>query len=169
MLNQPRQNSHLSIVLFQEKKKGKKKAFSALQLSNKMSYAPILQRHATAPDRTLTRHADGSTSCVKDIFRAAVEGDVECIEANLSIGVDINALGQPADVWGPRYEKSGLFYATPLHYACSYGREAAVRTLLQHGARTDIRSASGLSCKEYARRRNYVSILMLLDSHERHD
>jgi hypothetical protein len=110
---------------------------------------------------------DGSTSCVKDIFRAAVEGDVECLEANLSIGVDINSLGQPTDVLGPRYEMSGLFYATPLHYACSYGREAAVRTLLQHGARTDIRSTSGLSCKEYIS--NYVSILMLLDSHERHD
>jgi ankyrin repeat protein len=132
-----------------------------------MTYAPILQRHVTHPEAALVRDADGTSHCVKDIFRAAVEGDVECIEANLALGVDINSQGQPAHCWGPRYEKSALFYATPLHYACSYGREAAVKALLQHGARTDIRSASGLSCKEYARRRNYVSILMLLDSHDR--
>lgn len=125
-----------------------------------MSYAPTLQRYVTDPHKCFEGDA---AQCVKDIFQAAIEGDVECLEANLRIGVDINKLGQPGKIWGPRFEKSGLFYATPLHYAVSYGRDLAVKFLLEHGARPEVRSASGMTCKEYARRRNYVSILVMLD------
>lgn len=127
-------------------------------------YDPVLQCHSTRPEKTKVRDAaTGNTRCVKDIYQAAIEGDVECLQANLELGIDINKMGQPGTIWGPRFDKSGLFYGTPLHYACSYNREVAVRFLIQRGARTDIRSASGLTCKEYARRRGYASILMLLD------
>ena len=113
-----------------------------------MSYASVLQRYATDPDKTKVRDpTNGVTKCVKDIFTAAVEGDVECILANLDLGVDVNAFGQPRQIWGPRYEKAGLFNATPLHFACGYNRELAVKALLQRGARTDLRSGSGLTCK----------------------
>lgn len=127
-------------------------------------FDPTQQCHSTRPENTKVRDPEtGVTRCIKDIFQAAIEGDVQCIEANLELGVDINKMGQPNQIWGSRFEKSGLFYATPLHYACSYNRELAVRFLLQRGARTDIRSASGLTCKEYARRRQYTSVLLLLD------
>lgn len=127
-------------------------------------YDTVLQCHSTHPENAKVRDPQtGVTQCVKDIFQAAIEGDVACIEANLELGVDINKMGQPNSIWGSRFEKSGLFYATPLHYACSYNREVAVRYLLLRGARVDIRSASGLTCKEYARRRQYTSILQLLE------
>lgn len=126
-------------------------------------YDPVLQCHVTPADKAKVRDDNGVARCVKDIFQAAIEGDLECIRANLDLGVDINRMGQPGQCWGPRFDKSGLFYATPLHYACSYNREHAVRLLLQRGARTDIRSASGLTCKEYARRRKYISVVQLLD------
>lgn len=128
-----------------------------------MSYASHLQRYATAEDKLYTDGPDGAKRCVKDIYQAAIEGDVECIEANIALGVDINKVGQPQKIWGPRFEKSGLFSAAPLHYACAYGRELAVKCLLKHGARPEMRSASGLTSKDYARRRNYVSILVMLD------
>jgi ankyrin repeat protein len=130
-----------------------------------MSYPSILQRRSTAADKTLVIADDGGKRCVKDIFLASIEGDVECIEANLACGVDVNKPGQPAKIWGPRFEKSGLFSATPLHYAVSYGREEAVRALLKLGARTDLRSASGMTAKQYAQRRQYNNIVHLIDSH----
>lgn len=129
-----------------------------------MTYHSFLQCHNTKPELAKLRNPDtGTTYCPKDIFKAAIEGDVECLRANLDLGADINQQGQPGAIWGPRFNKAGLYYATPLHYACAYNRELAVRFLLHRGARTDIRSASGLTCKEYARRRNYVHLLVLLD------
>ncbi len=132
-----------------------------------MSYSSAAQRRSTDPAQTVVQNADGAAECVKDIFQAAIEGDVECIAANLALGVDVNRPGQPGKVWGPRFEKSGLFAAPPLHYAVSYGREEAVKLLLSKGARVDQRSASGLTAKEYARRRNYTHIAALLDEYAR--
>ena len=128
-----------------------------------MTYASHLQRYTTPEHKLYTTDESGNKRCVKDIYLAAIEGDVECIEANIALGVEVNKVGQPAKIWGPRFEKSGLFSATPLHYACAYGRELAVKCLLKHGARPDMRSASGLNSKDYARRRNYVSILVMLE------
>lgn len=130
-----------------------------------MTYPSHLQRYSTQKAALFRTDEHGAAQCVKDIFQAAIEGDVECLEANLDAGVDINSLGQPATVWGPRFEKSGLFAATALQYACSYGREEAVTFLLQRGARVDQRSASGHTAKDYARRRNYMGILHQLDQH----
>lgn len=142
-----------------------------------MSYGAVLQRRWTDPSKTIQTHAtvaattegEESTavpaaSCVKDIWRAAIEGDVECLQANVSLGVDVNALGQPGPgIWGPRFGKCGLFKASPLHFAASFGREEAVRFLLANGARVEQRSASGLTAKEYARRRQYEKIVAMLD------
>lgn len=128
-----------------------------------MSYASHLQCRTTKADEAILKNADGTSRCVKDVFRAAIEGDVACLEANIKLGADVNKLGQPLVIWGPRFEKSGLFGAAPLHYACAYGRESAVKFLLSKGARPDLRSASGLTCRDYARRRNYVTILAMLD------
>lgn len=129
-----------------------------------MSYVSSLQRRFTNDATAIINDEDGER-CVKDMYQAAIEGDVECLAANIKLGADVNAMGQPRETWGPRFEKSGLFAASPLHYACSYGREEAVKLLLQHGARTDQRSASGHTPKEYARLRNYVDIIHMLDQH----
>ena len=129
-----------------------------------MTYASHLQRRYTQPQETILVAEDGTRYCKKDIFRAAIEGDVECLEANLSLGVDVNKVGQPNTVWGPRFEKCGLFSAAPLHYACAYGREDAAKFLLAKGARADLLSASGMTSRDYAKRRNYISILAMLDS-----
>uniref|UniRef100_A0A7S1MER3 Ankyrin repeat protein n=2 Tax=Neobodo designis TaxID=312471 RepID=A0A7S1MER3_NEODS len=128
-----------------------------------MAYPSQLQRRHTAPDQLYAETEDGAKVATKDIFHAAIEGDVEAIRANLDLGVDVNAMGQPSAIWGPRFEKSGHFAASPLHYAVSYGREEAVALLLSRGARTDQRSASGHTPKDYARRRNYMGILHQLE------
>jgi ankyrin repeat protein len=127
-----------------------------------MSYDPKLQRRSTPKDQAVRADESGAQVCVKDIFQAAIEGDVECIQANIDLGVPVNKMGKPDHIWGPRFEKSGLFIAAPLHYACSYGREEAVKLLLENGARVDQRSASGLTPKDYARRRNYTQLLALM-------
>jgi hypothetical protein len=129
-----------------------------------MAYPSVLQRRSTAEgDLYVTDEATGRKRVAKDIFQAAIEGDVELLRAHVDHGADINAMGQPDEIWGPRFEKSGLFAAAPLHYAVSYGREEAVMFLLAKGARTDQRSASGHTPKDYARRRNYMGILHQLD------
>ena len=128
-----------------------------------MAYPSALQRRSTAHENLYATDADGEERCSKDIFKAAIEGDIECITANLDLGVDVNAMGQPGQIWGPRFAKSGHFAAAPLHYAVSYGRDEAVALLLSRGARTDQRSASGHTAKDYARRRNYMTILHQLD------
>lgn len=130
-----------------------------------MSYPTVLQRRFTSDEAALyvDDDATGERRCRKDIFQAAVEGDVEAIKANLALGVDVNVMGQPSAIWGPRFEKSGHFAGTALHYATSYGREEAVAFLLEKGARVDVRSASGHTAKDYARRRGYLNILAMLD------
>jgi ankyrin repeat protein len=128
-----------------------------------MSFPAGLQRRHTAEDKLFVEQEDGTKACSKDIFQAAIEGDLEAIRANLDLGVNVNAMGQPSAIWGPRFEKSGHFAATPLHYAVSYGRDEAVGLLLAKGARTDQRSASGHTPKDYARRRNYMGILHQLE------
>eukprot|EP00004_Rigifila_ramosa_P007423 TRINITY_DN1840_c0_g1_i4.p1 TRINITY_DN1840_c0_g1~~TRINITY_DN1840_c0_g1_i4.p1 ORF type:complete len:126 (+),score=27.69 TRINITY_DN1840_c0_g1_i4:310-687(+) len=41
---------------------------------------------------------------------------------------------------GAKVDLLGPYGKTALHYACEYGRSDTVRVLLQHGARTDIKS-----------------------------
>eukprot|EP00164_Ancoracysta_twista_P015824 GFYU01026296.1.p1 GENE.GFYU01026296.1~~GFYU01026296.1.p1 ORF type:complete len:107 (-),score=21.22 GFYU01026296.1:164-451(-) len=86
----------------------------------------------------------GADECIKDIFQSAIEGDVECLAANLALDVNIDSRGQPKFIYGPRFKKCEVFGATPLHYACGYNREEAVQFLLDNGANTTIRSAIGL-------------------------
>lgn len=128
-------------------------------------YYPHLQRFVTKPeDALVTDPSTGERRCKKDIFQAAIEGDVECLAVNLMLGADINKRGQPTFVYGPRFDKCEVFGATPLHYACGYNREEAVQFLLENGASVEVRSASGLTCREYAQSRGYTTILQLLDT-----
>eukprot|EP00388_Colpodella_angusta_P048940 GDKK01077823.1.p1 GENE.GDKK01077823.1~~GDKK01077823.1.p1 ORF type:complete len:142 (-),score=3.83 GDKK01077823.1:112-537(-) len=127
-------------------------------------YYPHLQRFVTKPeDALIIDPASGARTCKKDIYQAAIEGDVECLAVNLMLGADVNGKGQPVFVYGPRFDKCDVFAATPLHYACGYNREEAVQFLLENGANPELRSASGVTCREYARSRNYITILQLLD------
>ncbi|KAJ9451066.1 Ankyrin repeat domain-containing protein 2B [Diplonema papillatum] len=105
--------------------------------------------------------ADGS--CHKDVFLAAIEGDIECLVYNLDNGADVNALGKPK-AWGYRFEKASAFYAAPLHYAVAYGRESAVKLLLERGANIDQKSHSGLSSVDYARLRGYIQLSAMLEA-----
>ena len=111
----------------------------------------------------LTHIVHGTEKTVKDMFWAAIEGDVRCLRSCIEMGEDINSMGQPSKTWGYRFEKSSGFKATPLHYAVSYGRELAVKLLLEHGARLDIKSHSGLTAKDYAQIRGYTDIQLLLE------
>lgn len=129
--------------------------------------------------------------CVKDIWQAAIEGDVECLEANLSLGANLAQLGQPiasgvsegnnnsksnstqsaggasVQIWGPLFDRCALFRATPLQYACAYNRIEAVQFLLSKGASWEQLSSTGVSAKDYARRRGYVEVLALIEEAER--
>lgn len=132
-------------------------------------YHSNLQRRTTNPEHTLTVNDDtGADECVKDIFHAAIEGDVECLAANLALGVNVNARGQPKFIYGPRFRKCEVFGATPLQYACGYNREEAVQFLLDNGADVTIRSATGLTARDYAQNRGYVKILELLENVQGH-
>eukprot|EP01062_Namystynia_karyoxenos_P063483 TRINITY_DN56288_c0_g1_i1.p1 TRINITY_DN56288_c0_g1~~TRINITY_DN56288_c0_g1_i1.p1 ORF type:complete len:157 (+),score=50.44 TRINITY_DN56288_c0_g1_i1:73-543(+) len=142
-----------------------------------MSYHSHLQRLSTPPDQLMVavpeaedaeapEGAEPRMVCRKDIFLAAIEGDIECIEKNLELGVDINSMGQPAKIWGTRFEKSTGFRAAPLHYAAAYGRELAVKLLLDRGARPSIKSHSGLKPQEYARLRQYGELADLIQAKE---
>eukprot|EP00756_Hemistasia_phaeocysticola_P045774 Hpha_TRINITY_DN1952_c0_g1::TRINITY_DN1952_c0_g1_i1::g.31013::m.31013 len=141
-----------------------------------MSYHSHLQRLSTQPDQLLVEvqaregeegeEGETRTVCKKDIFLAAIEGDIECIERNLDLGVDINSMGQPAKIWGTRFEKSTGFRAAPLHYAAAYGRELAVKLLLERGARPGVKSHSGLKPQEYARLRHYGELADLIQAKE---
>jgi hypothetical protein len=111
--------------------------------------------------------------CVKDIWHAAIEGDVECLEANIRLGgaAAVFGLGQPCveskgTLWGPMFDRCAQFTAAPLHYACAFNREAAVRCLLSHGARSDQMSSTGTTARDYARQRGYENILAILDGRQ---
>ena len=129
-------------------------------------YHSHLQRRATHPDFTMqVGEESGKEECIKDIYQAAIEGDVECLAANLALEVNIDSRGQPKFIYGPRFKKCEVFGATPLQYACGYNREEAVQFLLENGASTSIRSATGLTARDYAQGRGYIKILELLDRH----
>ncbi len=114
--------------------------------------------------------------CVKDIWQAAIEGDVECLDANLQLGSSISQLGQPimsaasdantVAIWGPLFDRCALFRATPLQYACAYNRIEAAQFLLSRGASWEQLSSTGVSAKDYARRRGYHEILKLIEDAE---
>eukprot|EP01012_Entosiphon_sulcatum_P041193 TRINITY_DN55009_c0_g1_i1.p1 TRINITY_DN55009_c0_g1~~TRINITY_DN55009_c0_g1_i1.p1 ORF type:complete len:150 (-),score=22.82 TRINITY_DN55009_c0_g1_i1:30-434(-) len=101
---------------------------------------------------------------VKCIFVSAIEGDNTSIIHNIENGVDINAVGHPLNGWGP-FGKLPGFLGTPLHYAVGYGNIDTVRLLLEHGARTDIKTRSGYYAREYAVNRGYHEILELLEKY----
>jgi len=124
-------------------------------------YAKYLQRLSTDPSQTVV---DGH--CVKDIFRAAIEGDIECLAVNLEIGVKVNCLGQPSKKWGPQFDKCVGYQATPLHYAASYGRLDAVEFLLQNGADARVKSSSGHTAKDYARVRYYTDVVRIIEMYD---
>ena len=209
-----------------------------------MPYPISLQRYYTAPHDAIFMDREGRKEVAKDIFRAAIEGDVECIEANLDNGVNINRPGQPgptaaeivewetkqcgtqpipddndqapnqlpsgdvqhshrnsgddrtslqsplsasrrrhdegrhrhgyrgthktpdiwpSGVWGPRFLKSSLFKAPPLHFAVSYNRTEAVRCLLAHGADPECRSNTGFTAMQYAQKRQYTHLMELME------
>eukprot|EP00759_Apiculatamorpha_spiralis_P045147 PhF_6_TR41997/c0_g1_i1/m.63511 len=132
-------------------------------------YAKHLQRLSTDPSQTLIYDDSTNSStgrCVKDVYRSAIEGDVECLKTNLELGVNINALGQPIKKWGPQFDKSVGYAATALHYAASYGRLEAVEFLLQNGADPRVKSTSGHTPKDYAKVRYYTDVLRLIEMYD---
>jgi hypothetical protein len=181
-----------------------------------MSYPEFMQRRSTKSDAAIVEDVDvfglpsqqqdpnSSSSpsassatqnkkmkCVKDIWHAAIEGDVECLEANLKLGASISQLGQPIltasannsnsgssaahgtttssgvqPIWGPLFDRCALFRATPLQFACAYNRIEAAKFLLDQGASWEQLSSTGVSAKDYARRRNYIEILKLIEQKE---
>ncbi|KAG5510540.1 hypothetical protein JKF63_06837 [Porcisia hertigi] len=107
-------------------------------------------------------HNEGSAI---DIFHAACDGDVAAIDACLQGGANINALGQPdpARYNGVQFQQRWLFRAPPIVLASAFGREEAVRFLLEHGADPHVASSTGLCAMDYAVHRGYTAIAYMLE------
>lgn len=105
----------------------------------------------------------------RDIFHAACDGDAELLHAYVMAGVDINAVGQPHPqrYEGAQFEQRWTFTATPLIFAAAFGRDRAVRALLQWGANVNSQSSTGLTARDYAEARGYVAIVDCLVQAER--
>lgn len=100
-----------------------------------------------------------------DIFHAACDGDVGALEACVQGGVDVNGVGQPDPARygsGVQFQQRWLFCAPPLVFAAAFGREDAVRCLLEYGADPRVPSSTGLRAQDYAARRGYGVIVELL-------
>jgi hypothetical protein len=83
---------------------------------------------------------------------AAASGDLQRIEALLSVGVDPNAR-----------VKDGY---TPLMYAAAHGQNKAIRLLLRRGADASLREPHGLTALQIARREGFPNSEALLRSQE---
>jgi hypothetical protein len=152
---------------------------SALQQQQQQAAAANENQQTTTAAATEQQYQP-KLKCVKDIWQAAIEGDVECLEANVKLGACLSQLGQPimssadshnnnngvGQIWGPLFDRCALFKATPLQYACAYNRIEAAAYLLDQGASWEQLSSTGVSAKDYARRRNYVEILKLIEAKE---
>ncbi|CBZ24192.1 conserved hypothetical protein [Leishmania mexicana MHOM/GT/2001/U1103] len=101
-----------------------------------------------------------------DIFHAACDGDVAALDACLRSASSIDALGQPdpARYNGVQFKQRWLFRAPPLVFAAAFGREEAVRFLLEHGADPHVASTTGLRAQDYAAQRGYSAIVLMLTS-----
>ncbi|AYU76480.1 conserved hypothetical protein [Leishmania infantum JPCM5] len=101
-----------------------------------------------------------------DIFHAACDGDVAALDACLRSASNIDALGQPdpARYNGFQFKQRWLFRAPPLVFAAAFGREEAVRFLLEHGANPHVASTTGLRAQDYAAQRGYSAIVLMLTS-----
>ena len=60
-----------------------------------------------------------------------------------------------------------IYGQTPLIYASANGKEAAVRELLKGNPNLDLKNKFGKTALDYAREKNYQSIVNLLVDHER--
>lgn len=102
----------------------------------------VLVRHGADPE---ARNPAGLSA----LEGAAFKGDLSVMEALVLAGA---ALDEP----GPDGR-------TPLAWAASFGREGAVRWLLEHGADPTRRDRSGLTAADHARSMGASLVLPLLD------
>ncbi len=120
------------------------------------------------------------------VLRAALGGHVECLEALLEGGADLNAPCQPQSVpalhWLLDYHYSpemvewllehgaevnraaGPLGEAPIHVAVRRRRGPAVKLLLHHGAEIDQRTAGGRSAYAHALCRSFDELARLLES-----
>jgi ankyrin repeat protein len=88
----------------------------------------------------------------KDIFRAALDGDLPRIEALVSANAELVNAQNP----------SGM---TPLHLAAWEGRAAVTEFLLQHGADPNVAEANGDTPLHFAASSGYAEIARSLLKH----
>ena len=77
--------------------------------------------------------ADGLTA----LMRAAARGDVTAVSALVAAGADVNTA----------HEELRL---SPLMFAAYFGKNAAVRLLLEQGAKANLKDAAGASAADWA-------------------
>ena len=77
--------------------------------------------------------ADGLTA----LMRAAARGDVTAVSALVAAGADVNT----------PHEELRL---SPLMFAAYFGKNAAVRLLLEQGAKANLKDAAGASAADWA-------------------
>lgn len=107
---------------------------------------------------------------VRDVYHAACDGDVDALAAWVArvpaalLSSRVNAPGQPDPTTynGVQFQQRWLFRAPPLVFAAAFGREDAVRFLLDHGADAQVKSSTGLRAIDYAEKRGYVNIVAML-------
>jgi hypothetical protein len=94
--------------------------------------------------------SDGDGNTVLHLASKNKKADVleVILQAGVGVGVNVtNKLGQ-----------------TPLHIACTRGRESAVLVLLLHGARTCVKSNSGKTPISIAKEKRLTSIITILEA-----
>lgn len=115
---------------------------------------------AASPDPDVQRHR-------LDLWHAACDGDVEVLLQYIQADTDLNAVGQPdpSQYRGAQFEKKWHFRAAPLVFAAAFGRELAVKALLEAGADPAVPSSTGARAVDYARRRGYGTIASMLEQY----
>ncbi|KPI86304.1 hypothetical protein ABL78_4651 [Leptomonas seymouri] len=128
------------------------------------------QRHSGNNASSVESNGSSATEKGVDVYHAACDGDVGLLAqwakevSPSSLSSRVNALGQPdpATYNGVQFKQRWLFRAPPLTFAAAFGREEAVSFLLAHGADPRVKSSTGLRAVDYAERRGYTNIVVML-------
>jgi ankyrin repeat protein len=98
------------------------------------------------------------------MYRAAESGRVDVLSVLLDHGADIDEI--PTN---PLIRKREPRISTPLHAAVQKNQRAAVKFLLDRGAKKSIKNTDGKSVLEVAEESKYTELVELLDKRKQED
>lgn len=173
LANEQARHTQDDVVLSEEETARLQKRVN-MQTTANASAAQMRQRAAdvvTSVEGSDDADATGQEVGAIGVYHAACDGDVGAlagwiarVQPPSSLPARINAPGQPdpATYNGVQFQQRWLFQAPPLIFAAAFGREDAVRFLLDNGADPQVRSSTGLRAVDYAEQRGYAAIASLL-------